>query len=122
MNEAIRKQVDQICEVLCDKKALDVVAIRVDDKTIIADWFIIASGRVSTQVKALCDEVEEKAPAFGLSLRRREGYAEGRWIVLDFGDILVHLFHPEERRYYNMERLWDEHDCALRYPLEESAE
>ena len=122
MNETIRKQVDRIAQVLCDKKALDVVAIRVDDKTIIADWFIIAGGRVSTQVKALCDEVEEKAPSFGLTLRRREGYAEGRWIVLDFGDILVHLFHPDERRYYNMERLWDEHDCALRYPLEEGAQ
>ncbi len=115
MSEAIKKQVDQICEVLYDKKALDIVAIHVADKTVVADWFIIASGRVPAQVKALCDELEEKASSFGLALRRREGYAEGRWIVLDYADILVHLFYPEERQYYNMERLWDEHSGAVRY-------
>ena len=115
MSETIKKQVDQICDVLYNKKALDIVAIHVADKTVVADWFIIASGRVPAQVKALCDELEEKAPAFDLNLRRKEGYSEGRWVVLDYADILVHLFYPEERQYYNMERLWDEHNEAIRY-------
>lgn len=115
MSEAIKKQVDEICETLYNKKAVDIVAIHVADKTVVADWFVIASGRVPAQVKALCDELEEKAPAFGLTLRRKEGYSEGRWIVLDYADILVHLFFPEERQYYNMERLWDEHGDAIRY-------
>lgn len=115
MSETIRNQVDGICALLYDKKAVDVVAIHVADKTVVADWFVIASGRVPAQVKALCDELEEKAPSLGLSLRRKEGYAEGRWIVLDYADILVHLFYPEERQYYNMERLWDEHGEAVRY-------
>lgn len=57
-------------------------------------------------MKALCDEIEEKAEGMGLSVRRIEGYSEGRWIVIDFGSILVHIFYPEEREYYNMERLW----------------
>lgn len=115
MNETIKKQVDQICELLYNKKAFDIQAIHVADKTIIADWFVIASGSVASQVKALSDELEEKAGEIGLELRRCEGYSEGRWIVLDFGDVLVHLFQPEERRYYSMERLWDEHGEAICY-------
>lgn len=106
LEERIREQALALCEALYNKKALDIVAINVADKTVIADWFVICSGRVSAQVKALCDEIEKKAPEFGLAQLRREGYSEGRWIVVDFGAILVHIFHPEERAYYNMERLW----------------
>ncbi len=107
MNEtAIKAQALALCEVLDNKKAFDILAVNVADKTIIADWFVIASGRSTTQVKALCDELEEKAAERGLIARRKEGYQEGRWIVVDFGTILVHLFHPEEREYYKLERLW----------------
>ena len=107
MNETeIRTQVLALCEALDNKKASDILALNVADKTIIADWFIIASGRSTTQVKALCDELEEKAAERGLIAQRKEGYQEGRWIVVDFGTILVHIFHPEEREYYKLERLW----------------
>ena len=107
MNQAeIKAQALALCEVLDNKKALDILAVNVADKTIIADWFVIASGHSTTQVKALCDELEEKAAERGLIARRKEGYQEGRWIVVDFGTILVHLFHPEEREYYKLERLW----------------
>ena len=115
MNESIKAQTDALCEILYNKKAFDILPIHVADKTVIADWFLIASGRVPQQVKALCDEIEEKAPEFDLVLRRREGYSDGRWIVLDFADILVHLFIRDERRYYNMERLWDEDNRAINY-------
>ena len=108
----------QLCKILYDKKALDIRAIEVTDKTIIADWFIVASGRGVPQVKALSDELEEKAAELGLFPRRKEGYQEGRWIVLDFGDLLVHLFHPEERTYYNLERLWDDGQNAITYTEE----
>ncbi len=115
----IREQVLALCEVLDNKKALDILAVNVADKTIIADWFIIASGRSTTQVKALCDELEEKAAERGLIVRRKEGYQEGRWIVVDFGTILVHLFHPEEREYYNLERLWvDDPQHCINYSRE----
>ena len=115
----IREQVLALCEVLDNKKALDILAVTVADKTIIADWFIIASGRSTTQVKALCDELEEKAAERGLIARRKEGYQEGRWIVVDFGTILVHLFHPEEREYYNLERLWvDDPQHCINYSRE----
>lgn len=120
--ETIQEQVNGVCELLYNKKAFDILPIHVADKTVVADWFVIASGRVSQQVKALCDELEEKEASLGLSLRRKEGYELGRWIVLDYGDILVHLFHPEERKYYNMERLWDEHGETPYYDRERDAE
>ena len=63
-------------------------------------------------------ELEEKAAEMGLFPRRKEGYQEGRWIVLDFGDLLVHLFHPEERTYYNLERLWDDGQNVITYTEE----
>ena len=70
-------------------------------------------------MKALCDELEEKAAERGLIARRKEGYQEGRWIVVDFGTILVHLFHPEEREYYNLERLWvDDPQHCINYSRE----
>ena len=115
MNEAIKQKALSVCEVLYNKKAQDIVAIHVADNTIVADWFIICSGRAVQQVKALADEVDAKSAELGLTLRRSEGYGEGKWIVLDFADILVHIFYPEERKYYNMERLWDESDRAIRY-------
>lgn len=112
----LKERVMQICEALYDKKAQDIVAINVADKTIIADWFVICSGNVPAQVKALCDEVEEKAALAEMTVRRKDGYNEGRWVVLDFADILVHIFLPDERKYYNMERLWmDDPEHAILY-------
>lgn len=98
-----------------DKKAVDIVAVRVADKTIVADWFVFMSGTSAIHTKSVCDEIEDNAKQTGLNLLRREGYNEGRWIVLDYANILVHIFHPEEREYYNVERLWmDETTETLR--------
>ena len=116
------EQVLELCKLLYDKKAQDIIAIDVADKTIIAEWFVICTGRVVPQVKALCDEVQQKAPELGLEIRRTEGYTQGRWIVVDFGHILLHIFHPEERKYYNMERLWmDAKENCIRYSEEQDA-
>ena len=123
MNDNTREQVLELCRVLYDKKGMDIVAIDVADKTIIADWFVICSGRAVPQVKALCDEVDEKAEALGLTVCRKEGYAEGRWIVMDFANILLHIFHPDERKYYNMERLWmDDPESCINYSRDQDAE
>ena len=103
-----KEQVLKICEILYDKKALNIRVLNVADKTIIAELFVVCSGRATTQVRTLCDELEDKAADMGLTVLRKEGYGEARWIVLDFGHILVHIFHPEEREFYNMERLWDD--------------
>ena len=109
-------EIRKLCEILYDKKADDIVAIHVGDRTIVADWFLIASGRNVPHVKALCDEIEDRAAEAGMLVKRKEGYEQGRWIVLDFGFVLVHLFHPEERAYYTMERLWEEDGSVIRYP------
>lgn len=122
MNEQIKQQALGICEILYNKKALDIVAIHVADKTIIADWFVICSGRAVQQVKALADELDHKVETLGLTLRRSEGYGEGKWVVQDYGDILVHIFFTEERKYYNMERLWDENDGAIRFSAKKEEE
>ncbi|MBR0082144.1 MAG: ribosome silencing factor [Clostridia bacterium] len=114
------QEVLQFCEILYNKKAEDIVAIHVGDRTIVADWFLIAGGRNVPHVKALCDELEDRAAELGYVAKRKEGYDEGRWIVLDFGFVLVHLFHPEERAYYNMERLWEEDGSMIRYPIKEA--
>ena len=110
-----------ICKALYDKKAQDIRAMYVQDKTVVADWFILCSGRSVPQVKTLCDDLEEKMAETGYDVRRKEGYQEGRWVVLDFGDVLVHVFHPEERTYYNLERLWDSGDNVILYSVEEDS-
>ena len=117
MNNTLEKeQVLNLCKILSDKKAADIIAIDVADKTIIAEWFIICSGRSIPHVKTLSDTLEEKCGDLNLEVRRKEGYSEGRWIVLDFAHILVHIFHPDERQYYNMERLWiDEPESFIDY-------
>lgn len=117
----VKETVLRMCEVLYNKKATDIVAIPVGDKTIVADWFILASGRAVPQIKALSDELEEKAAEWGVIARRKEGYGEGRWIVLDFADILVHIFHPEERRCYNLERLWETDAAVMLYSQDKDA-
>lgn len=101
-----RDKVIALIEIIKEKKGEDIIALDVEDKTIIADWFVICSGTSSLHVKAICDEIDEKYCDLGLELKRIEGYNEARWIVLDFSYILVHIFHPEEREYYNVERLW----------------
>ena len=104
--EELKNCVKRIVDVADAKRANDIVAVHVGDNTIITDWFVFMSGTSPIHVKALSDEIEDCAAEMGLPMRRREGYSEGRWIVLDFAGILVHIFHPEEREYYNVERLW----------------
>ena len=106
----------EICKTLDNKKAEDILLIDIGDKSVLADYFVIASGRNNIHVKTLAEEVEEKLEESGFILRRAEGKTEGRWVVLDYGDVLVHLFHPEEREYYNIERLWADEGNAQRYP------
>lgn len=106
MQQQPRDVAIQIAKVLSDKKAQDIMMLEVGHLTVVADYFIIASGRASTQVKALCDEIEDKMDQMGIQSRRREGYAAARWVVLDYASVIVHIFHEQEREYYNLERLW----------------
>lgn len=122
MENLTQVQAEQLAKILYDKKAMDIVGIPVAEKTIVAEWFLIASGRSVPQIRALSDEVEEKAAEIGMSLIRKEGYDDARWIVLDYGDILVHIFHPDERKYYSIERLWDTEGTAIGFSEKWEAE
>ena len=95
-----------IADILEGKKAVNVVVLDISHLTIITDYFIIASGRSETQVRALYNEVEEKMAEKGFLPKRRDGHQGGRWIVLDYGDVIVHIFHQDERSFYSLERLW----------------
>ena len=100
---------------LYDKKAQDIVALDVTALTVITDVMLIASGRNVLQIKALADAVEDKLAEAGVPLLRKDGHQDARWIVLDYGTVLVHLFHTQEREFYRLDKLW-EHD-GNRIPL-----
>ena len=92
-----------------DKQADDLVALDVSGPLPLTDVFLLATGRSERNVVAIAGEIEDKMLEAGARTLRREGRAEGRWILLDFGDVVVHVFHDEDRQYYSLERLWS--DC-----------
>lgn len=100
-----REAVEKIVKVLDDKKAKDIVAIEITEVTILADYFIIATGTSNTHIKALADDAEDALSKEGIHPKGIEGRATG-WILIDFGTVIVHLFLPDTRSYYNLERLW----------------
>lgn len=97
------------------KQAEDLVALDVSEPLPLTDVFLLASGRNERNVLAVAEEIEDRLLEIGAKPLRREGRAEGRWVLLDFGDIVVHVFHEEDRSYYALERLW--RDCPA-IPLE----
>ncbi|MBR4458582.1 MAG: ribosome silencing factor [Clostridia bacterium] len=117
-NELVQK----IASLLWDRKALDIVALDVRGLTVLCDYMVIASGRNVNQVKGLYDDVDDMMAKEGVQLRRSEGSAEGRWVVLDYSTILVHIFHQEERAFYNLERLWDDGTNRLTLPFDQTQE
>ena len=101
-----------------DKLAQDIVAYDVSDQLAITDAFLLCSGANDRQVRAIIDEVELRMRQAGATLARREGEREGRWVLLDYVDIVVHVQNKEERVYYALERIWK--DCPV-IPLPEAA-
>lgn len=102
------KLTEVVLSTLSKHKAFDVVKIDVTDKSSVTDYFVIASARSSTQVKALAEYCEEEAEKAGAVILRKEGIADGRWAVIDFGDVILHIFNDETRLFYHLERLWGE--------------
>lgn len=92
-----------------DKGGEDLVALDISEPLPLVDIFLLVTGRNERNVIAISNEIEDKMIEAGVKTIRREGRAEGRWILLDFGDLVVHVFHEEERMYYGLERLWK--DC-----------
>ncbi len=99
---------EEIVKILDSKKARDIKLIRIDDKTILADYFVICGGNSNTQVKALAGEVESKLEENGINPHHIEGYNEGIWTVLDYSSVIVHIFGRDARDFYKLEKLWSD--------------
>ena len=104
------KSLETIIKALDSKRVEDIQLIGIRDLTIVADYFVIANGTSNTQTKALADAVEFEMKQKGVEPIRVEGYQGATWIILDYGDIVVHVFYKETRSYYNLERLWSDGD------------
>jgi ribosome-associated protein len=105
---------DIVVEAATDKKAEDILVMNVSEVTTIADLFVICSGRGERQVQGISDGIVERAKAAGRHPIGVEGYGEGRWILIDLGDVVVHAFVPEERDLYKLERLWGDAPIVLK--------
>lgn len=116
-SDRARDLADVAARAAAEKLAHDIVALDVSDRLVITDVFLIASAPNERQVSAIVDEIEERLRQVGAKPVRREGERDGRWVLLDYVDIVVHVQHAEERTYYALERLWK--DCPV-LPLPEN--
>ena len=118
-SEALARLAAEACD---DRKAVDIRLIRVEDISSLADWFVICSGLTDVQVRAIARSVEERleAEAHRLPLRR-EGQAEGRWVLLDYGELIVHVLTPQERHFYDLESFWGHGEQQRYIPLGQPA-
>lgn len=103
-----REQALEIVKILDSKKGLDIKLINISEVSSLADYMVIATGTSSTHVKALAEEVEYKMDQMGISVSHIEGHRSNTWILLDYVDIIVHVFSDEAREYYSLERLWQD--------------
>jgi ribosome-associated protein len=103
---ALRDILEIVRDAALDRKAEDLTEIDVAGRTIIADTFVILTGRSRIQTRSIADNIAEKIKEAGLRVARIEGYTDGNWILLDLGAVVVHVFTPEQRTFYNLERLW----------------
>ncbi|MDD6483680.1 MAG: ribosome silencing factor [Clostridiales bacterium] len=103
---------DIITKALEDKKASNIEVIDVAKQTSLGDYFVIASCQSAVQVRACVDEIEEKMEEAGFSVHHKEGYRGGSWILMDYGDTVVHVMQQETREFYAIERLWDDAGSA----------
>ncbi len=117
-SDRARELVLAAADAAASKLATDVVAIDVSNQLVITDAFLLASAPNDRQVAAIVDAVEERLLRLGAKPLRREGERDGRWVLLDYGEVVVHIQHDEERVYYALERLWK--DCPLIELPEES--
>ena len=111
-SESLARLAAEACD---DRKAVDIRLIRVEEISSLADWFVICNGLSDVQVRAIARSVEDTLEeALGRLPLRREGQTEGRWVVLDYGELIVHVLTPQERAYYDLEAFWG-HGVQERY-------
>ncbi len=118
MTEVTKQLPEAIAEAASDKKAQNIVIMDMSGISMVTDYFIICSAGSTTQVKAIVDNIEEKLEEQGIKPLRKEGYREARWVLLDYGTCVVHVFIEEERQFYKLEKLWaDAHTNTFVEPV-----
>lgn len=115
--EVIRKVLAHAYNAIDDKFGKDIVMLDISNVSVMADYFIIATANNQTQLKAIADELEAKLYEQGVKLRHSEGYQSSKWILLDFGCIIAHIFTSSERDFYNLERIWGDAQVVLHETL-----
>ena len=105
-----------ICKELDERKAVDITVLNVAHLTVLADYFVICTARSNKQVKALAEYVEEMMEENGVPVLRSDGVREGKWAVLDFGSVIVHVFNDDTRMFYCLEKLWTDGENVEFYP------
>lgn len=98
----------KICNEIAEKKGQDIKVIDISEISVLADYLVITGGTNKNQVQAICDNVEEKLGKEGIHPGHVEGYSSGNWILLDYSDVIVHIFNEEDRLFYDLERLWQD--------------
>lgn len=99
---------DEILKALDEKKSEDIKVLDISNVSVMADYFIIASGNNRNQIQAIADNVIEKMRKKGYTIRQTEGYDTANWVLLDYGDVIVHIFDKENRLFYDLERIWSD--------------
>ena len=117
MTETTSKQLAlTVCKALADKRGKDIVVMYVREKTDLCDYFVLASGTNAPQIRAMGERVEEMVEKeYAIVPTRTEGVRDGRWAVIDYGDVIVHIFNDETRLFYHLERLWTDGGNLQRY-------
>lgn len=105
-------------DALDEKLGKDIRIIKIDEISVIADYLIIANGNSNTQIMALSDNVEMKMEQNGIPIKQKEGNRDSTWILMDYGDIIVHIFSPEDRLFYDLERIWRDGNLVEKVDLE----
>lgn len=106
---------DIICKELDEHKAVDITVLDVEHLTVMTNYFVICTAKSNKQVKALAEFVEERMKEEGIAPLHNDGMAEGKWAVLDFGDVIVHIFNDETRMFYCLEKLWSDGKNMQKY-------
>ena len=114
-----RKMALMAVEALEDKKGADISILDISEISVLADYFIIANGSNRNQVQAMADAVEEDLGKAGFAPKHIEGYATANWILMDYGDIVIHIFDEENRVFYDLERIWRDGESIIKSQLEE---
>lgn len=114
MNKSIKEIALAAAEAADDKKAVDIEVLDVQNLTIIADYFVICSGNSETQVKAIANGIEKSLSDSEIYPKKIAGKQESRWILMDYADVIIHVFHKDEREFYELERLWADAEKILR--------